>query len=491
MVKKNEIVSVVTTIEELYDLFSENFTDGFDFRNKLPIVAKICTKWHPFFKDNVVFVSLFNYVNQLLVSPYFSQKENESAQFDIETLNDTKNKFLLLLEQFELSLIEETKFEVFINNNMIKDIPLNQKFVKRVTDLTFNLNSQESFSKFQESEQDFTVLIHSGHLNKQEAIHSDFCFQTDGIIYSLNTMIDKIKNIDYYRRDKLYLEAKLESLKKRQDIRLLLAGSSYTMCGLFEEQMPLPARNVAIDAQDLYYTLKTIRTALSYNQNIKHCIVSFAYYFWGYDLSLSTSIYQYKRITNVNYPVFSDKHNFSGELVEGIDPYLTAITPLKRRLFAFDSLSEQYVQKIKKTLENSNYFPYPRVQSEVLKHDERTNQERAQKRAASHNKFFKYNETVQENLKLFDNFVEEMNTNGVQLILYVPPVTEYYRNNINHELISNFYSVMNLFLQKYSFKLIDLFNSEAFENGDFADYDHLNDRGARKLAEILAKELDI
>jgi hypothetical protein len=39
--------------------------------------------------------------------------------------------------------------------------------------------------------------------------------------------------------------------------------------------------------------------------------------------------------------------------------------------------------------------------------------------------------------------------------------------------------------------LIDLFNSDQFESGDFYDYDHLNDRGAKKLGKILGKELDI
>ena len=84
-------------------------------------------------------------------------------------------------------------------------------------------------------------------------------------------------------------------------------------------------------------------------------------------------------------------------------------------------MEKQYIEKLKKNFADSHYFPYPRVESQVLTSDDVTNHERAQKRAESHNKFFKYSATVVENRKLFAGFLEDMDRRGVKILLYVPP----------------------------------------------------------------------
>lgn len=479
-INKSEKVTIITALDKLYNVIVNNRVDSKECINGLNIAAQLLIKLGPIFKGNSLFDSLYKDVYELL--SFSAQKT------DNKILDDKKIKFLNSLEKFEFSLLENITFDVYLYNSMEYELPFNTRYVQRVTNLSEDTITQKSILPSSDDQQKFFVLIHQG---QAETNNTDICIQTEEIMNSLKIMTLDFEDIDYYKYDKLYLESKLDSLKRRQDIQLLLAGSSYTMCGLFEEHMPIPARNVAIDAQDLYYTIKTIRTALGYNQNIKYCIVSFAYYFWGYDLSLSTSVYQTKRITEVNYPVFKDKHNFLGNLEQDLDPLLTSITPLKKRLLSFDSILEQYNNKLMQQLEDSRYFSYPRIESEVLKNDKVTNKELAQRRASSHNKFFKYNDTVQKYQKLFANFASEMNSRDIQLILYVPPVTEYYRNGINPDLIHDFYKYMNPMQEEYGFKLIDLFNSDKFKNEDFADYDHLNDLGAKKLAEILIEELDI
>ncbi|WP_025727188.1 hypothetical protein [Heyndrickxia ginsengihumi] len=484
-ITKKETVSAVIMIDKIHNVLSDNAMKDAEFVKLVPVVAKICIKLHPLYHNDVHFMALFNYVIQLLAT--FKSVPIVPIS---KSMDNKRRKLLSLLEQFELLQFKDVRFHIYLYNCTIGDLPINGKYVHSITSLPSNTKIPVSILQFQESKSDFSVLIHSGQLSKNDTAYANFCFLLEEIMDSMNVVISDLKNLDYYMRDRLYLEAKLESLKKRSDIRLLLAGSSYTMCGLFEEQMPLPARNVAIDAQDLYYTLKTIRTALTYNPNITHCIISFAYYFWGYDLSLSTSIYQYKRVTEVNYPVFKDKHNFSGDPIGETQTFLTSITPLKKSLFSFETWAGQYIDIIKNNLADSHYFPYPREDSEVLKHDDVTNREKALERAESHNKFFKYTSTVKENQKLFADFLKEMNNYGIKILLYVPPVTEFYRNSINPCLISDFYACMEPLKANYHFKLIDLFNSDAFENTDFADYDHLNDLGARKLAEILVHELE-
>lgn len=488
---KKETVLAVSIIDKSYKALSDKSFKYSNFAKTLPVVANICIKLHPLFNDNPCFMRLFDYVNRLLSKIISLKNENAPGSTAIEEIKSERNKLLVLLEQFELSLLDNARFNINLYNCKSADIPLNYEYAKSVTEQSVLAQTPDSLPAQQNSAQEFSVLIYLSQLKNQKMPNADFFFQTEDIKNTLDTMASELKSIDYYTHDRLYLEAKLNSLKSRQDIRLLLAGSSYTMCGLFEDEMPIPARNVAIDAQDLYYTLKTVRTALEYNKNITHCIISFAYYFWGYDLSLSTSVYQYKRITEVNYPVFKDWHNFQSSPDAEAQNLLTSVTPLEKRIFSYEMLTEQYIKTLKNIFTDSHYFPYPRVESKVLALDDATNRENAQKRAASHNKFFKYNSTVEENRKLFADFLEDMNHLGVKILLYVPPVTSYYRNSINKQLISDFYVCMKPFQEKYDFKLVDLFNSDAFKNGDFADYDHLNDHGAKKLGKILTKEFGL
>jgi hypothetical protein len=407
-----------------------------------------------------------------------------NIQSDI--LNFEGNKLLYFIEQFEISIIRKLQFDLYFKNCNIDISSIKIENVESITDLT-----REDFS-LKETKSNFSVYIYSGEVQQPERENFDFFIEEESFLELGNLLIRGFNQLDYYKRDRFYLESKLESLKKRQDIRLLLAGSSYTMCGLFEKQMPLPARNIAIDAQDLYYSMKSIRIALDNNPNITHCILSFAYYFWGYDLSMSTSLYQYKRVAEVNYPVFKDKHNYSGKIENKTSNLfnLNSITPLKKHLFSFEKLLEQKIEVLKESFGEANYFPYPRVGSAVLQNDDTTNRKFAQERAASHNKFFKYHSTVQENIDLFTQFLKEMNTRGVQMILFVPPVTKYYREYIIPDLVSNFYKITEPLQSKFQFKLIDLFNSAEFIDSDFYDYDHLNDQGAEKLGKILGKEID-
>lgn len=261
------------------------------------------------------------------------------------------------------------------------------------------------------------------------------------------------------------------------------------MCGLFEKHMPFPARNTAVDAQDIYYTIKTVYKALDYNQNITHCIISLPYYFWGYDISRSTSILMQRRVAEVEYPVFQDRHHYEGP-VDGPAAYCPGIvTPLQKRIFAFEKYTEEIVGSIKKGLADAHYFQNPRIGSLICTSDEDTNRKFAQMRTASHNKFYKYAATVEENRALFSGFLQAMNKRGLQLLFFVPPAAKYYRDCLDPNLKLEFYKYLNPLKEYCDFKIVDLLDSDIFRDEDFFDYDHVNDQGAKKLGERLVKEL--
>ncbi|MFD1675367.1 hypothetical protein [Alicyclobacillus fodiniaquatilis] len=489
---RQEILAVVKTLDRVYEVISNKELKIGSFLKIVPQIANsIGVKLYPVFKDDSFFRSLFEHLQQLL-SKIVSLNDS-SISFEASEIAELERaKLIDLLEKFETSLLTCCEFYIYLHKDVSVNFPLACERVKTVTVLPESIEDLGGHLSGQSRMSVFSVFVHTGTAQEQNGLlkQADVSYQPDYIAGIYNRMMNELKKPDYFMYDRLYLEAKLESLKVRRDIQLLLAGSSYTMCGLLEEEMPLVARNVAVDAQDLYYTLKTIRVALELNPNITHCIISFAYYFWGYDLSLSTSVYQYKRVTEVNYPIFKDRHNFPYELFDKNYDAIVSIPPLVRHIFSLGCFAEQYIKNVKHNLANAHYFSVPRTTSTIVTLDDTTNYERAKQRTASHNKFFKYESTVRENISLFEGFLEEMNRKNVQIILYVPPVTPYYRDSIDQRLISDFYTCMKPFLAKFNFKLVDLFESDHFKNEDFVDYDHLNDQGAKKLGRILMKELN-
>lgn len=481
-IDKNNCLTYINIFEKIYLLLANSNVNSKDnLLNNVTTVSKILIQLEKVFKNNQNFVKLFNSTYELLEFTV----NNSTSNLDIEKKRKLTLKYL---SNFELELLSQFPIQVYITEHSKLKTKLNSS--NAIIEISKNDDLQLKLFQNRDSET-LNIIIKNdyiiGDLNNFDIVINE----KDTLDTFNNSKTElNLNDIDYYLYDRLYLEAKLESLISRKDIQLLLAGSSYTMCGLFEKQMPIPSRNVAVDAQDLYYSLKTIRKALDYNPNIKYCVLSFAYYLWGYDLSRSTSEYQLKRVTDVNYPVFLDAHNFPFEMEKYKNYYydikpLKNIGPLYRKLFDYDELVQDIFKKIKLQLTDAHYFNYPRIKNIISEYSEEENHINAQYRTDSHNKFFKYKETVKENVKLFEEFLNEIEEKDVQLIVYVPPVSSYYRKYIKKELINDYYEIMNPFIEKYNFKFIDLFDSDLFTDEDFYDYDHLNDYGAEKLGEVI------
>jgi hypothetical protein len=77
-------------------------------------------------------------------------------------------------------------------------------------------------------------------------------------------------------------------------------------------------------------------------------------------------------------------------------------------------------------------------------------------------------------------------TNGVEVIFFTPPAHISYINNLNPEQLSITRNTISNISDKYdNCNYIDLMESSFFEKKDFFDSDHLNEKGAKKLSELL------
>jgi hypothetical protein len=83
--------------------------------------------------------------------------------------------------------------------------------------------------------------------------------------------------------------------------------------------------------------------------------------------------------------------------------------------------------------------------------------------------------------------MEELNK---KVILFVPPATKFYRASISKDMVNSYNQLVLPVVEAHKCcTLINLFESDEFNENDFQDYDHLNINGANKLSEIIAKEI--
>lgn len=472
--KKIDLLSSISLIEQLYKGLIKEFLTQAEFLHFTSIIVKTCNSLRAYYQDEPSFQELLDYTSHLL-----------RDQKDVHLIRHKRNKVLSLLKNFSLSMMNTIDVNLYLCDCSINDIPLDISRMNSVKKISRNAPNYIA------ADPEISVLVYDDRKKGSIDIKADITFSLTSLLQTQEHFTKTLFDIEYFTYTRLFLESKLNSLKERQDIELLLVGSSYTMYGLFENQMPIAARNVAVDAQDIYYSVQTVRKALAYNPNIKHIVFSFAYYLWGTDISLSNSDEHQPRIREINYPIFKDKHHFKGEIDEITNVFLTRVTPFQEFLLPFNEWSEQKSAFVSNSLKDANYALLPRNTSKAAERDEQTNLQEAKQTVIKHEKTIEYETTIQENLQIFSDFLQEMNEKNINVLVFVPPMSNHYQQCFNPDLITSYYKLMDPLKVKYDFKLLDLYDDETFKDGDFFDYDHLNDQGAEKLSTIISNELDL
>lgn len=105
-------------------------------------------------------------------------------------------------------------------------------------------------------------------------------------------------------------------------------------------------------------------------------------------------------------------------------------------------------------------------------------------RADAHNKCIKYKESYEENIRVLNELVSECNERGVRVWIVVMPMSESYKKYLNPEFEKQFYEALNRIdgeIHLIDFNVID----HNFSDEDFNDMDHLSEKGAIKVTEII------
>ncbi|WP_202708673.1 tetratricopeptide repeat protein [Sporosalibacterium faouarense] len=254
----------------------------------------------------------------------------------------------------------------------------------------------------------------------------------------------------------------LQSLKNDK-VELITTGLSYAEVGVDGKFLERNSINIALSSQDLFYDFEFFKFVYNFKyikENLKYAIINLGYYSFDYDLSRTferTRIHRY-------YPLLKTTHNYDNEL--GI----RLINKMYHREVSSKAYLSSRIFKSNKVLDSSC-------------------SEKGKKYAMYHSRMNRP-KIVNENKKIFDEFINFLINNNVKPIILVCPVSQYYYKYSSSDLKGRFYKIINEFKRRYDFQIIDLFKSSMFNDEDFWDDSHLNNEGAKKLTIFLEENIE-
>jgi lysophospholipase L1-like esterase len=96
-----------------------------------------------------------------------------------------------------------------------------------------------------------------------------------------------------------------------------------------------------------------------------------------------------------------------------------------------------------------------------------------------------YPATVEENIQIFKEYLKLLKEYNIKPIVVVFPASECYTKYFSKRIQDEFYEIINKTKKEYFFQYIDYFKSKLFDDNDFRDVSHLNEKGAEKFTKIL------
>lgn len=324
-------------------------------------------------------------------------------------------------------------------------------------------------------------LLQSGNLLVYEEMVRNFCEYSTQLYH---------KDFDYF-----YMK---NSLKKAVEdkVETIVVGNSYPRLGI-EPQILDKCANLGLFSQDIFYSDKIVRNICHGNNKVKYVIWGCGYYTMYSDLSRSQNRMELLKISNVYYPLFNDSHNCMLFPARSYCLDQSEIYDVKKIV---EHMTEKLYQQNGfnywvKGIRTRKQCQYNKAYDDPSKSwEELTEQEKAsagQRRAAMHNRSLKRKHSLEENVDILNELCLFLNKRNIKFIVVVFPASKYYAKYLDLQYKEDFYNVLEAL--KSEIHVVDCFDVGIFEEEDFIDTDHLNERGAIKMSNILKgilKELE-
>lgn len=263
--------------------------------------------------------------------------------------------------------------------------------------------------------------------------------------------------------------------KKKNQLEILVLGSSHSNFGINPQYFGREAFNISNTSQGLYQDYKVLLKYLPECKNVRLVIVPISYFSLYYVMALSPEAWRctyyslYMGVQGDDLLSLFDSRNYSALFLW--DGPLGTINGI------------QHVNKI-----NINEFGYQYLEKTESNVNEIINDQAGRERVAFHDKIMHYN-ALNSNMRMLDKITNELKKRNIKTVFVITPVYKTYYQHISKIKFDVMTNTIDKIAKKYSAKSVNYFYDNRFTLNDFMDNDHLNEKGAEKFSIILKHEV--
>ena len=298
------------------------------------------------------------------------------------------------------------------------------------------------------------------------------------------------ENVEFQKKLKenyeyCYMESMHYMHETRRDTNTFIVGLSYGTDGIIAEKLGKKSINLAMHSQDLFYDTLHILRAVKNDKDgkIKNCVFAMGYYSLFYDLTMTfrkgKALLNYYAIFQNTHHLYVDKETQNVVMETLREPHF--VEYYRNWFMTHPSFYNEFAHREAFLNEEINR----RGGWQAMSKAERD--EYANKTATGHNKHFNHSETFFENLELLNRVLKILSMAKINAYLIIMPFSKEYSKYISRE----YRDIIQSALKKipYDYNFIDFNDLSLFEDDEFADPEHLNERGATKFTSLLNEML--
>ncbi len=366
-------------------------------------------------------------------------------------------------------LQEELQEYVNIYHNFVAEVmkyqvgligdPKDCYIVKQILDYSKVHCCAESSEPFKDDE-DFDYIIVCSAIDQEKLAHYK---RADIIRY------DILRFFAYQiSPESAYLDLNLRQ-KIENGCEGAITGLSYEHRGINYEKLNRPLACLAAPSQDLFLDYHNFmwfydEVAVKRGRPVKYCVIGMDFYHLWYDMSLSSEtelrmLIFYRRIQRIHH--FHKMDNWLLKYKEDLK--------VCKELMVNNYMDVDY----------QNSFHPELVQWDRTEEYEITDSVYKRDREEVKKVFDKpYPMTFKENMGILERFMKFLYLHNIKVLVYIPPFPDIFNEFTSVEMRETTLKVLTQMKEKFGFELLDLSNDERFTDHYFADWCHLNCKGA-------------
>lgn len=283
-------------------------------------------------------------------------------------------------------------------------------------------------------------------------------------------LIDKLKlklNKKYINHDVLLRWKEVrDAVMEAKNPETLIVGSSHGACGIQCSIIDSNGLNLCFDSIDLYLSDIMGEYFINKFNSIKRVIVTY---------SLFSNSYEVEKIPSTRYTLdgLDIFFGIDARRVKSKKDYSILSSIMYYKKIYIDNIKEQNIYREKNGDQKELLSPAPQASNETV---------------ANHIKHYLRNNSQNQYLEKLIKFCSDRN---IEVYVIITPVREDYKLEVikvcgKEELFKDVISICH---KNSNAHLLSYFFSEKFVQEDFRDSDHLNIKGAKKLSNIIKKDI--